>query len=55
MIFISMIFQVAELKRKLELEEMRKFRQMSRPFSNQDDDDPNAANDETFLDHLNEE
>ena len=30
-----LIFQVAELKRKLELEEMHKFRQMSRPkFSN---------------------
>ena len=29
------VFQVAELKRKLELEEMHKFRQMSRPkFSN---------------------
>ena len=28
-----LIFQVAELKRKLELEEMHKFRQMSRPNS----------------------
>ena len=31
--FINLIFQVAELKRKLELEEMHKFRQMSRPNS----------------------
>ena len=58
-----LIFQVAELKRKLELEEMHKFRQMSRPkFSNSTkiidhEKTPNNNNineeieDETFLEN----
>ena len=57
------LFQVAELKRKLELEEMHKFRQMSRPkFSNSTkiidhEKTPNNNNineeieDETFLEN----
>ena len=36
--------QVAELKRTLELEEMRKFRQMSRPsFVSEENSNPNSS------------
>ena len=44
-VFYLFIFylQVAELKRTLELEEMRKFRQMSRPSFVSENSNPNSS------------
>ena len=43
-LFISFFYlQVAELKRTLELEEMRKFRQMSRPSFVSENSNPNSS------------
>ena len=42
-VYLYFHLQVAELKRTLELEEMRKFRQMSRPSFVSENSNPNSS------------